>query len=139
MKKITCMLLVMLMLLGTLTACMDKEPDPLALAKALDAEDYTVQMMVDDEQIGDVADELEIRAKGITCVLPACPNEGKDDDKIGIFIFCDSTDIAEDMIEDLEAFADKEEDLLDNIVRCIIERSGKMVFIGCEDAWEDAQ
>ncbi|MBQ8174493.1 MAG: hypothetical protein IJ009_03745 [Clostridia bacterium] len=139
MKKLFSTLLVAVLLLGTLTACMggNKMDDPIFLAQILD-EDYDLGLIVDDEDVSMHADDLEIREKGISWLLWAEPSDDGGE-KLGCFIFCEDVDTAKKMAADLEKYLDKNDELREFMVRCTIERSGDMVFFGCEDVWEDAQ
>lgn len=137
MKKLFGALLIALLLFGTLTACSVGKKEPLELAKFLD-EDCDVYLLVDNEVLDRFADEFEVRAKGINIILKVTPTNG-DSEKSGYFVYCENASTAKKMVEDLEKFADKDDDYFDDVLRFIIERSGSMVFFGCEDVWEDAK
>ena len=54
-----------------------------------------------------------------------------------MFLFCESSNIAKDMKEDLDRYLEKDE--FDDIIRATVEVSGSTVFFGCKDIWEDIQ
>ena len=139
MKKFLSVFMVILLCVMAFSSCGKTKDDPLALAKFFDEKDYYVELAIDDEDIGDCADMFEVRAKGIEYILFAAPDDGEDDEKAGVFIFCESKDVAEKVFEDLEEFIEDDEDFSEDVVRGIVERSGKLVFVGCEDTWEDWQ
>jgi hypothetical protein len=122
-----------------LGSCSNVKDDPISLAKSYDAKEYAVKMFVDDEEIKEFADELEVRSKGIYCIVAVAPNNGDDDDKMGVYIYCNDNDSAEKMVEDLEQYAKNNEDFKEEILRQIVDRKGNVVFIGSEDTWEDNQ
>ena len=144
MKKFIC-LFASIMLLLTLASCSKdadnssvSNEDPISLAKFLDNEGYSVKMIVDDEEIKEFANEFNVRAKGIYCLFIAAPDE-YEYEKMGVFVYCESIEIAQTMAEDLQEFVDENEDFDEEVDRGIVERKDNLVFIGCEDAWEDAQ
>ena len=145
MKKFLCLLCTLVLLASALASCNSKENkentandsiDPFELTSRLDAA-YYLGMIVDDEEIKSYADEFEIRSKGIRYIVYAEPEEYYDE-RAGYFIFCQDTDVAMNLEEDLNDFLDGE-DGEDFFTRGMVAREGVVVFFGCEDAWEDAQ
>ncbi len=136
MRKTVFFMIIMIMMLG-LCSCAGKTDDPIEVAKNFDKKDYEVVVAVDNEDINDFADEFEIRGKEIRCIVAVCPNDGYDDEKMGVFIYCNDGSSAKKMVEDLEEFIDKNKDFDEEIIRCVIKKDGDLVFIGCEDAWEE--
>lgn len=139
MKKIVSLLIATILLSCIFLSCSSSSNDPIDLAHQLDEKDHNVRVCVDDEEIEEIADAFETRSKGIRCVIVAIPNNGEDGEEMGLFVYCDSTSVAEDLIKDLEDYVDKNNDFRDNIERVIVEQSEKIVFVGCEDVWEAIQ
>ena len=137
MRKI--MIFVAIMCILMLSSCSNIKDDPVDLAKSYDAKEYAVKMYVDDEEIKEFADEFEVRSKEVFCIVAVAPNNGDDYDKMGIFIYCNDNDSAEKMAEDLEQYVNSNEDFKEEILREIVDRKGKVVFIGSEDTWEENQ
>ena len=139
MKKTLSLIMITIVLalcLSVFSSCNSMKNDPLALANYFDDNNYYTYISIDDEDIKDVADELKVRAKGIECVVMVEP-DNYGDERMGIFIYCESASVAKDLFEDLETFAQNNQEITDEIERCIVERSGILAYIGCEDAWED--
>ncbi len=135
MKKTICLVMILCVCIISLSACTSAKNDPIELAILFEEEDYAVKISIDDEDINEMADDFEIRSKDIYCVVVVVPNNGTNYKKLGTYIYCNSASAAKEMKTDLEDYLDGlEED--DGIDRCIVEASGKMVFLGCEDTWE---
>ena len=137
MKKIISSLITIIMLACVITSCANKKNDLLTIATQFEEQDYWVEIMIDDEDIQDYADDLEIRSKGIECVLLVTPDDGSDDNKSGIFIFFEDTKNASTAEKDLKKEIEKEDSFADYITRCIVKRNGPLVFVGSEYAWDD--
>ncbi len=135
MRKILCMMVAVMALVGALASCSQQGGDPLSLAKTMDEADYEVSVYVDQDYLKEFAENWEIRSKGIEYIVCVYRDSQK---KSGVFFYCSDKETAERMVKDLEDHADKE-DLQDKYTRFMIERKGTLVFFGCEDAWEDAQ
>ena len=123
------------MLLVFLIACTggNRKYDPIALVHILD-ENYCVELIVDDDEI------LVFPHEGkheILCMLVAEPAHS--DEKIGYFLFCDNVDFAKKMEKHIEETVGMNEKAYGDIVRFAVERSGDLVFFGCEDVWEKVQ
>lgn len=143
MKKGLSFFVSVLMLITLLCACSSSSitDDPIGLATMFDEKGYSVEVSVDNEHIEEIADKLEIRSKGILSIVGVIPTDSegyKEKEKTGIFIYCDDNDFAEKVFEDLEKFSSSEE-FKEDSVRGAVERKGKLVFIGCIDAWEEIQ
>ena len=136
MKKLL-FVLVLAIAVCSLASCSTSVSDPIELANVLIEEDYHVSITVEKDDIDMLADEMEVKANGITCMLYAQPDD-YNDERSGFFIFCESTKIARDMKEDLESYLEKDE-FDDGIIRATVEVSGSTVFVGCKDVWEDIQ
>ena len=139
MKKTLSIIMIVISLtvcLSVLSSCDNMKKDPLALASFFDDNNYYTYISIDDEDIKDVADELKVRAKGITCVVAVQP-DNYEDERMGIFIYCESASVAKELFADLETFVQNNQEFTDEIERCIVECSGTLAYIGCEDAWED--
>ncbi len=134
MKKFLIISFILITIVCLFSSCSKISKDPIDLAKQLDEVDYVVSIIVDDDEIKDVADNFEIRAKSIEYIVAAIP--GYDDEKAGVFVYCDNKTHAERMEDDLLDFLDDNED---DITRGIVERYGKIVFIGCEDVLDDGK
>ena len=137
MKKILCVAVIIFITILSLSSCSNLSSNPLKTAKSLNEEGYEA-FIVTGETIKEFADEFKVRSKGISCVVVA-RDEGGRIGSGGLFIYCDDNTTAKNMVEDLEDFIDSNEDFDEDFVRGIVERSGKIVFIGCEDTWEDLQ
>ena len=147
MKRIIAVVLAMLACVVVFSSCFGggkNQNDPIKLAQAFDDEDYTVGLMVDESQITEIADEFEVSSKGIYCILVVSPEEDDDDyygndekSKAGMFIYCEDSATAKKMQKELTAFSESDEDFKEDIKRPVVERSGKMVFVGSADAWEE--
>lgn len=135
-KIMICFAIMCVLMLGS---CSNVKDDPIRLAKRYDTKEYAVTMIVDDEDIKNFADKFEVRSKGIYCIVAVVPNNGDDYDKMGIYVYCNDNDSAEKMVEDLEQYVNSDEDFKEEILRQIVDRKGKVVFIGSEDTWEDNQ
>lgn len=132
MKKILILFSILALLLCFFSSCKFKNLDPDDIAKTLEDNQYGVYFEWDKDEIKNTADEMDIRSKGIYCILYAEPDKYWDE-RSGYFIFCESNDIAKKIEKDLK----ENDDIKDWVTRCIVERSKKTVFIGCEDVWED--
>ena len=139
MKKTLILILVVTICILLVTSCSDSTNNPLTLAKQFDEKDYAVKMFVDDEEIKDFADEFEVSSKGIYCIIVVAPNNGDDYEKAGIFVYCNDNKFAEKTADDLEDYARYNEDFKEEIKRQTVNIDGKIVFIGCEDTWEDIE
>ena len=135
MKKILIITFILITIVYLFSSCSKISKDPIDLAKQLDEVDYIVSIIVDDEEIEDAADNFEIRSNSIEYIVTAIPDD-YDDEKAGIFVYCDNKAHAERIEEDLKDFLDENED---DITRGVVERYGKIVFIGCEDVLEDCK
>lgn len=138
MKKIAMLALVLISCLCLLLSCSWKVDDPIDVAEQLDEEDYYVNLLVDNTDIKDFANTFEIKSRLISGIVIAIPEaEGDEVSKTGIFIYCEKTDDAKDMEEDLiDLFEKKDDDDAVEFLRGIVVREGKVVFFGCEDVWE---
>lgn len=139
MKRLICLALTIVTFAITMSSCSNKVNDPMDLALLYEGKGYYVQMIVDDETIKEVADDFEIRAAGIYCMVAVIPDNGDNDEELGVFLYCDSNDVAKNVFEDLNKFADSSEDFKEDYDRGIVEKSNTVVFIGCEDPWEELE
>ena len=138
MKKIIFLIITMIALM--LVSCSYAKDDPISLAKNYDEQGYEVELIVDNEEINDFADEVEIKGKAIYCLVAVTPNDGEDQEKMGVYIYCNDNDSAIKMEEDLEEFVSNNEDYFrEDIIRLTVNRKNNVVFIGSENAWEDNQ
>ena len=141
MKKVIFIFTILCALI--LSSCsMFEKNDAISLAKSYDEKDYAVGIVVDDEEIKDMADEFEVRSKGILCMVVVCPRDTdgyEDYTKSGFYIYCDDEETAESLVEDLEEYIDNNEDFKEEISREMVDRKKKIVYIGSEDTWEDNQ
>ncbi len=139
MKKIIVFIVAMLMCVISMSSCAIAKNDPISVAIAFEDEDYIAKISVDEETVKGIADTFEIRSKGIYCVVAVTPESSSSATKLvseaGMFIYCEDTATAKEMVEDLEDFSDSD-DFKKSFDRGIIQREGKLVFVGCEDAWE---
>ena len=133
MKKTTFTFIILFVL--TLTSCSKSDNAPLTLAKLFDEKDYEVKMFVDNEEIREFSNDFEINHKGIRCVISVVPDNGNDY-QAGIFIYFESTDSAKEATWDLESCAD-ENNFSKTVIRFTIKRRRNLVFVGCEDAWQE--
>ena len=125
MKRICAILVVILISMVALTSCAEFEKDPYDMKKDLLRKDFYVEMLDDEDEIEEIADEFEIRSKGIECIV-FCENEEE-----GYFIYCDKISIAKKAEEDLWDLID-EYDMDD----AILKRDGKIIYFGSEENWE---
>ena len=142
MKKLVSLLLTLLICVAALSSCSSTKHSPLELAKFFDEKGYAVDIRIDDEDINDFANVVGTRSKGLYCIVGVIPNNGENDrdsEKMGVFIFCESNDIAKNMKESLEDYLDSNEDVKHSFDRGIFGRDGKLIFLGCEDVWETLQ
>ena len=140
MKKLLILVVAGIMCALTLFSCSSTADDPIELVKMYDEKDYYVEIVVDEEDIEDIADEVEIRSKGIYCFISVESNDyGLE--KGGIFIWCNDNASAKKTAEDLEEYNDANpgDDLGEGFTRFTIERKGNLVFLGSEYAWEELQ
>lgn len=151
MKKLICIIAAVI-LLAFLVACNDNDSeekndpttlvhDPITLTQLL-GDDYTVEILIDDADDDEFPPMLisffGLSQEDVCSILEATPvHEG--DDKMGIFIFCKDMSAAKNVEEDMESFAETYEILVNDFSRFTIERSGDLVFFGCEDVWEKVQ
>lgn len=139
MKKIWLSILAVVMCMVAFSSCSKSLGDPLDLAHFYDDAGYLVSILVDDTGIEEIADEFEISAKGIYCVMVVVPDDGEAVRKTGLFIYCETTEMAEKSAEELEDFIEDNEDFEKNTARGVVEIDKKLVFIGSEETWEKAQ
>jgi len=136
------LLFLIVVILGVLliSSRISSKNDPMSLVKNFNEKDYRVQMWVNNEDIKDMADGLEVRSNGIICYIAASPSDienlGEAAKKAGVFFCCKDNKTAKKLQADLEAFVSKEEEFQE-FVRGIVVRDGKIVFMGCEDVWEE--
>ena len=135
MKKLLSAILLLLVLSCALTSCTRIHKDPLDAAKQLDEKDYFVSLTVDEGSIKSFGKTLGIKISGVSSYLYAFPEDGNQE-KGGYLFYCDKTENAKDLERELEDLLDEKEFYFK---RGTIKRSGKIVFIGCEDVWEDVQ
>ena len=104
MKKVFSLVIVVFVFVLSLCSCsilnLNLNNDPITLAKKFDEKDYAVTILIDDKEIEGVADDLEVRSSGISCIVGVCPNDGDDINKLGMFIYCNDKDSAEKMVKD---------------------------------------
>ena len=138
MKKIVKAVLILMVTLSfvvVLASCSRISEDPLKIVKELDKASYDSQIAVDSSDLEEFADELEIREEDIEWMIVIESEEWDSYDEIGILIYCKNYKTAKEMQQDLENYADENEDLLEEIKRPVIERQGKYVFLGAEKIW----
>ena len=131
MKKIIALLLVV-MALFALVSCSSIPNDPIKLGKQIVkncGDDATIVINMDRPNIEDAADSIDVDSEDIYAMMEVDYN-----DWYGIFVFCDTTssakDVEEALIEMLEDWqADDYYGYYDDYV---VERSGKVVYIGDE-------
>jgi len=101
------------------------------MAKTIAEADCGVKMYIDSEDIEDFADEFEVTAQGVYCMIAAFP-EDEDEEKGGFFIFCENKKFAKAVEEDFNELLE-DEDFEDYFIRATVFRKGKVVFVGSED------
>ena len=136
MKKII-LILIFAITMFSFTSCLDTVSDPIDLANVLMDQDYHVTLNVEQEDIGAIANTLNVKANGIACILIAKPND-YNALRSGIFLFCKNANIAKDMKENLQTYLGKEGCGV-IFIRATAQVSGKTVFVGCKDVWEDIE
>ena len=134
MKKALSLFIALITCAVIFTSCTSAANDPVKLAKDLDEslDDYLVSIMVDKTDVERIADVLDISKRGIDCIVEAYLPDGYLDKRYGYFFYCEDKKYAERLYDDLDY---NFEDLEDTVTRCMIIRSGKVVFFGCEDVW----
>ena len=137
MKKVLSVFIATILLICSLVSCVNTANDPLALADQFEEKNYDVGIAIDDDEIKELANEIDIRAKGIKYILHVAPQEEDEWDRWGIFIFCEDIKTAKNAAEGLREYIDENEDFKEEVARAIVEQEGALVFVGCEDAWED--
>ena len=140
MKKLISLLLTSLICVAVLSSCADTNNSPLELAKFFDKKGYDVEVHVDDTDLKDFLHRLDIDSNGIYCIVYALPDDyadNEDYDKVGGFIYCKNEDFAKKLEKSLEIHQLENSFFME--AGGIIERDGKLVFIGGRDAWEELQ
>lgn len=124
MKKIISLSLVFCICILSLISCAKIENDPVAMAQTLDEAGHYVEMYIDSEDIEDFADDFEITAQCVYCIIET----EDDDDNGGYFIFCESKKSAKAIEADCNELVDDED-----VEDITVYRKGKVVFVGSED------
>ena len=136
MKKIISLFITIIMLVCIFASCANNKNDLLTIARQFEEQDYWVEIIIDDDEIQDYADDLEIKSKGIECVMLVDPSS-YNENKVGLFIFFENTKTARTAEKDLKKEIEKDDSFADTITRCIVKRNGTLVFVGSEYAWDD--
>ena len=136
MKRLFALALCLSCLLCTMISCKKEETyDPFAVAKYLDNEEGQVALAVDSDDIEEIFERMELSSDGVYCIMTASP-EDEETIKHGAFIFfCESEEDATSLKEDLDLINDESDFLKDTFVRRVIEQSGNLVVVGCNDVW----
>ena len=135
MKKKLSVLAFIIALMCFLSSCVTISNDPTKLAVVLGEKGYDTWVYVDSEEILDIGDvEFDLNFKNVYCVISAIPKGSHDDDQAGAFLYCESRSSARKLEKALKEYLD---DVKDEAMRATVERTGKIVFVGCEDMWED--
>ena len=140
-KKVLSLAFVTIFVVLMFSACSKVSSDPIKLAEALQEEDYTVSFLVDSEDIRDFAKEYDIEYKGIEYILCVTPENSYSyavyqPREIGYFIYCEKTNGAKEMVDDIEKIA-RNSDFDENISEFTVERKGKVVFFGSSEIWDE--
>ena len=140
MKKCLAIAMLTVVLVCAFSACMQTKGDPIETIKKLNEKNYSVEVIVNDEEIADLADDVEIKSEGIYLIVVAVPNDSENG-KMGLAFYCNSNDIAKELEEDLRAYLNKEKNnnIMETFVRGTVECEGSVVFMGCEDVWQVMQ
>lgn len=136
MKK-TFSFLLSFALVFTLLSCSKTEREPLDLADLFNEKNYEVKMFVDNEDLEAFSSSFEVSVDGIRCVISVVADNGSDYQRSGIFIYFDSTDAATRASQGLENCAAKN-NFKENVASFTVKKLCGLVFIGCEDLWQDS-
>lgn len=135
MKKIISLILLLLTLTCLFSSCAKPYKNPLDAAEKLDEKDYGVNIMVGARTNLYFEENMGIDCNGVSYILSASPYS-LPSQYGGYFFYCEKS-------KDAKALEDALQDTLtkkpDKYTRGTVERSGKIVFIGCSDVWENAQ
>lgn len=138
MKKIISLFTAIILLACIFTSCANNKNDLLTIARTFVEKDYWVEIAISDDDIQDMADNLDIKSNGIECVLVVSPDNGSDEEKAGIFVFFKDTKTAQNAEKDLKDFIkDDDNYIVEDIIRCVVKRTDNLVFFGSEYAWDD--
>lgn len=131
MKKITAIILVTLACVLMLSSCALVTPGALELAEKYDAAGYSVELIVDDDEIEDEL-TVEMRPEFAEAIVEVTSSDKKIS---GAYIYYNNTDSAKAAVEAIEALMANEE-TADEYADVYVTRQGKLVFFGMEDCWK---
>ena len=138
MKKALYLLIVVVASVIALLFCNgNAKNNPIEIAKKFQEKDFYIEITVDKEDFENLADKIDASNKGIECIVAIEPNDYGIEKGAAIF-FCKDTKTAKAIEKDIEDYADKmtKYDAI-YFKRALVKRSGRLVFFGCEDIWED--
>lgn len=132
MKKLLIFTIMCSICIFSLLSCSKIKDDPFYVSEILDSKKYYVEVSIDKDDIEDFADEVDVTCKGVYCIMLATPEADEDEQKSGIFAFCENKKSAKAIEDDFKDLLD-DEDFEDYLIRATVERKGTVVFLGCED------
>lgn len=134
MKRIICLIIVVISLSCMLTSCSTFGEDPMAYSKELREKGFYVEVYRDSNldgmlEILDIAEEFEIEdySSWIDYVV-FCENEEE-----GYFFYCYDNKSAKNIEKALKELTEKYK----GYAECVIKRQGKIVYIGWEENWSE--
>ena len=143
MKKILALLVTSLLLVSVLTSCAVVEKifpsksttdGPLEIAEHYDKKGYDVLLKVDDDELEEMAEDIEFGDQDFEYALIVSDSESSDTYKYGVFVFCKDEDTAQKVEAKLNEQKEESSGTMDSFV---VNRDGKIVFLGTQSVWED--
>nr|MBQ8890069.1 hypothetical protein [Clostridia bacterium] len=133
MKKVIALFLVVSSIF-LMVSCAKIDKDPIALAKKLLDDDYWVEIGVNPNYF-EGFEPLDVDTEDISCVILV--EHEKKQEVLGVVIYCENNKAAKEALKNSDDFIDDLEDQGVDTDDYISKRSGKAVFIGHEDIFED--
>ena len=132
MKKIIALTLIAVVGIFAMVGCAKSGSgeDPIELAMELDNCGYYVEVVADHEYIVETAIYLGLDFEGVEAYVQA--SVGGANGSAGVFVFCESENVASDVEAQLVKFSTSPE-FRESFVNGAVERKGTLVFFGSEE------
>lgn len=132
MKRIICLIIVVISLSCMLTSCSSFGEDPHAYAKKLEEKGFYVEVFERERDFFDVYDiakdfEIVDYTSWIDYIV-FCENEEE-----GYFFYCYNDKSAKNIEEGLKKLTEEYR----GYAECVIKRQGKIVYFGAEENWSE--
>ena len=135
MKRIICIIFVVITLSCMLVSCSNFGEDPKAYSEELEKKGFYVEFydssnFADMFEIYDIAEDFEIERDYVSWIdyVIFCENEEE-----GFFFYCYNEESAKNIEEELKNLTERRRGYAESIVK----RQGKIVYFGFEENWKD--